>query len=73
MTSAHWWEAVENRSAVTSMYSTPPALNYVRIMHVALDDDGPTLLVKINMPVLPDNPPVRWQRQQYNAAVLELL
>ena len=41
-------------------------------MSVSVRDDGPTIQIRCQLPTFPDHPPVRWQRREYNAAVLEL-
>ena len=72
MDQAKWWNAVENPLAVTNIYSEPPELAEVRIMHVEVDEQGPTALVKLELPAFPDKPPLRWHQHENNAAILEL-
>jgi hypothetical protein len=49
-----------------------PDLSDVRIISLTLQDDGPTVLIRLVLATFPDRPPVRWQRHAYNAAILEL-
>jgi hypothetical protein len=69
--SMKWWHAVEDPGALESMYSVLPELADVSILSVAMQRDGPTVLIRLILPVFPDQPPVRW-RHGYNAAILEL-
>jgi hypothetical protein len=41
-------------------------------MSVLVQDDGPTVLVRCCLPTFPDRPPLKWQRHNYNGAIVEL-
>ena len=69
---AQWCDVIENPLAITSLYLSPPELSNVRIMAVSMNEDGPTVLIKIELPVFPDKPPLRWRRSGFNAAIMEL-
>lgn len=69
---AQWCDVIENPLAITSLYLSPPELSNVRIMAVSMHEDGPTVLIKIELPFFPDKPPLRWRQSGFNAAIMEL-
>ena len=68
-----WYEACQNPEALTHLYTAPPPLNPVEVHEVALRRDGAQLMLRIELPVFPDNPSPRWH-QEANAvqATLDL-
>jgi hypothetical protein len=70
--SENWLDVIENPLAITNVYSSHPDLSRVRVMRLELDEQGPTLLIRIELPTFPDTPPLRWRRHCYDAAIMEL-
>ncbi|MFE7566854.1 Imm50 family immunity protein [Streptomyces sp. NPDC057539] len=55
-----WIDLVRNSDPLTTLYSTVPPLNDVRLRSIHLNWRGPTLTLRIDLPSFPDNAPVDW-------------
>jgi hypothetical protein len=58
-----WWTLAENPGAITSLYSQPPELTGVEVHAVRLHRDGAAVELVVEMPLFPDRPLPRWNRE----------
>ncbi|MFK4111712.1 Imm50 family immunity protein [Streptomyces sp. NPDC002176] len=68
-----WTSLIHNPQGITAVYGgDPPPLSHVRIREVSLREDGPTLALRFDLPVFPDNAPRKWVAQHFNTVQLEI-
>ncbi|WP_228989499.1 Imm50 family immunity protein [Streptomyces sp. DH8] len=68
-----WTELLNNPEGINATYQrNPPDLRGVRIHEVSLQVEGPTLKLRFDLPVYPDNPPKKWLAQKCNTVQVEL-
>lgn len=68
----HWFELAQNPLAIKELFDDPPSLEKVRILEVALGQDGPSLDIRLNLNQYPKNPPERWRKQGFNTVQVTL-
>ncbi|WP_165425643.1 Imm50 family immunity protein [Streptomyces sp. BK022] len=68
-----WTSLVYNAQGVIAIYGgDPPPLSNVRIREVRLQEDGPTVILRFDLPVFPENVPKKWVAQGFNTVQLEI-
>ncbi|MFI9252825.1 Imm50 family immunity protein [Streptomyces sp. NPDC053069] len=68
-----WTSLLRNPEGIASLYEgVPPNLVGVHLHEVALQEDGPTLRLRLDLPRYPDRPPRKWTAQGFNTVQLEL-
>ncbi|RMI33197.1 Imm50 family immunity protein [Streptomyces triticirhizae] len=55
-----WAELLVDREPLARYYGAPPPLNGVVLRSVRLERDGPTLLLRLDLPAFPDRPEPEW-------------
>lgn len=68
----HWHQMAENPEAIVSLYESVPSLQSVELYRLLIEERGPTLELSFREIPFPDRPPVRWQRQGFNAVAISL-
>ena len=66
-----WYNLAQNPKAISTLYSTVPALDSVHILEVGLNGRG-WIDIKMDLPSFPDNVPQRWKWQGYSRVSLSL-
>ncbi|WP_326595029.1 Imm50 family immunity protein [Streptomyces sp. NBC_01803] len=56
----HWADLLTDRERIARYYSEVPPLDGAVLRSVRLDRDGPTLLLRLDLPVFPDRPEEEW-------------
>ncbi|MBV1948057.1 Imm50 family immunity protein [Streptomyces sp. BV129] len=68
-----WTSLIYNAQGVIAIYGgDPPPLTDVRIREVRLQEDGPTVALRFDLPVFPDKAPKKWVAQGFNTVQLEI-
>ncbi|MFG3123696.1 Imm50 family immunity protein [Streptomyces sp. NPDC048201] len=68
-----WTSLVYNAQGVIAIYGGhAPPLSNVRVREVRLQEDGPSVELRFDLPVFPDNAPKKWVAQSFNTVQLEI-
>ncbi|MGV9319727.1 Imm50 family immunity protein [Streptomyces sp. NPDC003660] len=68
-----WTSLIHNPQGITAVYGgDPPPLSSVRIREVSLREDGPTVVLRFDLPVFPNEAPKKWVTQGFNTVQLEI-
>ncbi|MDN3265459.1 Imm50 family immunity protein [Streptomyces sp. CSDS2] len=68
-----WTYALKNPHGIRTLYQgSPPPLNRVLVHEVALNQDGPTLRLRIDLSRYPAQPPQKWVAQGFNTVQVEI-
>jgi hypothetical protein len=68
----YWTNFLANPKSLTSIFSTPPSLENIRLLRLHLDENGPTLRLEVDINDYPDTPPPKWKEQGFNQVQLQL-
>ncbi len=67
-----WLHLAENPKAITEIYSVPPLLDNIQVVELKLHQDGPRMELRADLNQFPENPPVKWKRNRFNAVQINL-
>lgn len=67
-----WLNLVQNPEPIKNIYSNTPLLTGVRIKSLELRQDGPLLIMRIDLPEYPSNPPIKWEKEGFDTVSLDL-
>ncbi len=68
-----WIENIVDSSAIRAIFgNTAPSLAGVQLVELAVNDRGPTLRLRFNLPDFPGNPPKKWAQQQANTVQITM-
>lgn len=68
-----WLDLVDGAQALTAVFGTMvPRLDGVRLHEVILHQDGPTLVLRVDLAEFPEVPPVRWLKAAHNTVQVRL-
>ncbi|MDV5146879.1 Imm50 family immunity protein [Streptomyces sp. SBC-4] len=68
-----WASLLSNPWAIKRVYDgNPPELVSVPLHAVDLNREGPTLSLRFDMPIFPENPPKKWTAQGFDAVQVTL-
>ncbi|MFF2567518.1 Imm50 family immunity protein [Streptomyces sp. NPDC058084] len=68
-----WTSLLANPSGIERIYEgRVPDLTGVHFHSVELNREGPSLLLRFDMPSYPENPPHKWQKQGFNVVQMTL-
>ncbi|MFC9277887.1 Imm50 family immunity protein [Streptomyces collinus] len=68
-----WTSLLHNPEGIAAIYQgAPPELSGVRVHEVVLYEDGPTLKLRLDLPLYPDRPPRKWAAQGFNTVQVEI-
>ncbi|MEU3526900.1 Imm50 family immunity protein [Streptomyces sp. NPDC038707] len=68
-----WTSALNNPHGIDAVYQgSPPELNGVHVHEISLHEDGPTLRLRIDLPLYPVHPPRKWAAQGFNTVQIEI-
>lgn len=69
-----WLDIVGGAQAVRAVFGVQvPSLEVVRVYEVVFRQDGPSIVLKIDLSEYPTNPPTKWQSAGDNTVRLELV
>ena len=70
----NWIDLTTNPIGLREIFhGDPPPLVGVSVFGVAVDREGPSLRVTLDLPDYPSDPPVKWKRSGFNTVQLGLL
>ncbi|HSH70835.1 MAG TPA: Imm50 family immunity protein [Deferrisomatales bacterium] len=64
-------DSLQNPESLATLYAGMPALEGVTLREAAVQEDGPTLRLRFDLPSFPDTPPKRWH-PSFNTAQVTL-
>jgi hypothetical protein len=67
-----WHKLADNSQVISQLYDEAPSLHATRLVEVILHQDGPRLELRVDLAQFPDHPPLRWMRDGYNTAQIQL-
>ena len=68
-----WYNYVESIESLKSIYGEDiPSLKEIKVKEIIFYQDGPRIVSKIDLPVLPKSLPVKWKAKGYNTISIEL-
>ena len=69
-----WLDVVADNRAVLAVYGgqTPPPLDPVVVQGITVHRDGPNIVVAVELPAYPANPPKKWAAQGFDTAQMSL-
>lgn len=67
-----WYDVVEKNEFLQKLYISIPDLINVRILNIQLCEGGSRAKVSLLLPVLVDNPPLKWKQLGYDTAIINL-
>jgi hypothetical protein len=68
-----WTSFLRNPEGILAVYGgAPPELSMVRVREMVLQEDGPTLKLRLDLPRYPDRPPRKWAAQGFNTVQVEV-
>jgi hypothetical protein len=67
-----WIQYVDNPKPITSIYQQLPVLQQVRILEAQLLQDGPEVLLRIDLNEFPASPPLKWIAGKFNRVQMKL-
>jgi hypothetical protein len=68
-----WTEVLEGAEFLRKLFPEPPSLEGVRIFSIALNQDGPTVLLGFDLKEFPAQPPPKWVEAEANRVQLKLM
>jgi hypothetical protein len=68
-----WLDLIDHVEAVRSVFGAAvPSLEVVRLLEVALHEDGPSALLRFDLAEFPDAPPQKWVNAGHNTVQVRL-
>ncbi len=67
-----WIELLSNPTPIVAVMKLVPRLEYVRLHEIILHQDGPDVLLRLDLLEYPEDPPKKWVAGQYDTAQLSL-
>ncbi|QTE00590.1 hypothetical protein S1361_24880 [Streptomyces cyanogenus] len=68
-----WTSFLQSSQGIDAVYQgSAPELTGVHVREVVLNEDGPTLKLRLDLPRYPDQPPKKWKAQGFNTVQIEV-
>lgn len=67
-----WTNLILNPKTIESFYSRAPSLLGVRILEIMLQENGPTICLRIDLNDFPDKIPKKWLFNGFNQAQIKI-
>jgi hypothetical protein len=67
-----WHKLTLNPKVIESIYSVVPRLEKVAFMQIHFSRDASMISFVLDLPLIPQNPPIRWVKNGFNTVQLKL-
>jgi len=67
-----FWNDLDGSTFFNQVFTTPIAINTIELFTVSIDNSRPTIILEFDISELPDAPPTKWKRSEFNTCRIGL-
>ncbi|MGE8483427.1 MULTISPECIES: Imm50 family immunity protein [Pseudomonas] len=67
-----FWNDLDGSTFFNQVFTTPIAINTIELFTVSIDNSRPTIIMEFDISELPDAPPTKWKRSEFNTCRIGL-
>lgn len=67
-----WYEVINQTEFLQKLFNNVPDLVNVEILNIQLEENKDRIRISLFIPVIVDNPPLKWKQLNYDSAIVDL-
>ncbi|MET0847462.1 MAG: Imm50 family immunity protein [Pseudomonas sp.] len=67
-----FWNDLDGSTFFNQVFTTPIAINMIELFTISIDNNRPTIIIEFDICELPDAPPTKWKKSEFNTCRIGL-
>ncbi|MHC8380130.1 Imm50 family immunity protein [Pseudomonas sp. LB3P14] len=67
-----FWNDIDGSTFFNQVFNTPVAIGTIELFTISIDNSRPTIILEFDIEELPDSPPIKWKKSEYNTCRIGL-